>query len=182
MSAMTRRELAQLTPLSTLELRFLPLDFVMHWHRCGLTADYFAAHSAYTFDNRDAARAVLSTVVNELLENAVKFSSDKSLPASLVLNHFGEWLAIETTNRTDARRAASLEVLVRDFEAAEAEALFLARIATPSSAEGSPSGLGLLVLKKDYGVHLTIECNPLADGHFEVRVQALIHTQELEVR
>jgi hypothetical protein len=182
MSEMTRRELSRETPLSTLELRFVPLDYVMHWHRCGLAADYFAAHVAYTFDNRDAARAVLATVVNELLENAVKFSSDKSLPASLHLNHYGDWLAIETRNRTDARRAAALDVLVRDFEAQSADALFLARIASPSGSESSPSGLGLLVLKKDYGVRLTIECQPLADGQFDVFVQALIHTQELEVR
>jgi hypothetical protein len=47
--------LAQLKPLSTLELRLLPLDFVMHWHRCGPAADYFAAHLAYTFDNRENA-------------------------------------------------------------------------------------------------------------------------------
>lgn len=182
MSEMTRRELSQLTPLSTLELRFVPLDYVMHWHRCGLAADYFAAHVAYTFDNRDAAREVLATVVNELLENAVKFSSDKSLPASLGLNHFGDWLAIETRNRTDARRAAALDVLVRDFAAQPAEALFLARIESPASSATSPSGLGLLVLKKDYGVRLTIECQPVSEDLFEVFVQALIHTQELEVR
>jgi hypothetical protein len=182
MSEITRRELSQLTPLSTLDLHFLPLDYVMHWHRCGLAADYFAAHVAYTFDNREAARALLATVVNELLENAVKFSSDKSLPASLHFNHFGDWLAIETRNRTDARRAAALDVLVRDFAAQTAEALFLARIASPTGSDTSPSGLGLLVLKKDYGVRLTIECQPVADDQFEVFVQALIHTEELEVR
>jgi hypothetical protein len=182
MNDMTRRELSQQTALSTLELRFVPLDYVMHWHRCGLAADYFAAHLAYTFDNRDAARAVLATVVNELLENAVKFSSNKSVPASLVVKHFGDWLAIETRNGTDARRAAALEGLVHDFDAHSAEALFLARIASPSGSDTSPSGLGLLVLKKDYGVRLTIECQPIADDQFEVFVQALIHTEELEVR
>ena len=182
MSETTRRELSQLKPLSTIELRFVPLDFVMHWHRCGLAADYFAAHLAYTFDNRDAARAVLSTVVNELLENAVKFSSEKSRSASLTLNHYGEWLAIETRNRTDARRAESLGALMRDLEAQSAADLFLARIASPSGGESSPSGLGLLVLKKDYAVRLTIECEPVADGSFEVFVQALLHTDELEIR
>jgi hypothetical protein len=182
MNEITRRELSQLTPLSTLELRFVPLDYVMHWHRCGLAADYFAAHVAYTFDNRGAARAVLATVINELLENVAKFSSDKSLPASLSFNHFGDWLAIETRNRTDARRAAALDALVRDFAAHSAEALFLARIASVSGSDTSPSGLGLLVLKKDYGVRLTIECQAAADGQFDVFVQALIHTEELEVQ
>lgn len=178
----TRRDLAQETPLSTLELRFVPLDFVMHWHRCGLAADHFAAHLAYTFDNRAAARDVLATVVNELLENAVKFSSDKSLSASLTVKHYGEWLAIQTRNRTDARRAQALAALVRDFESQTADELFFARIENPAGSESSPSGLGLLVLKKDYGVRLTIECAPVADGSFEVFVEALMHTDELEVR
>jgi hypothetical protein len=182
MIEMTRQDLLRLKPLSTLELRFQPLDFVMHWHRCSLTADYFAAHLAYTFDNRDEARAVLSTVANELLENAVKFSSDKSLPASLTLNHFGEWLAIETRNRTDARRASALAALERDFDGGSAEALFLARIESTAGNAGSPSGLGLLVLKKDYGVRLAIEIEPIDEDNFDVFVQALIHTDELEVR
>jgi hypothetical protein len=181
MSEMTRRELSQLTPLSKLALTFLPLDYVMHWHRCGLAADYFAAHVAYTFDNREAARAMLATVVNELLENAVKFSSDKSQPASLSFDHFGDWLAIETKNRTDARRAAALNALSADFAAQSAETLFLARIASTAGTDTS-SGLGLLVLQKDYGVRLTIECQPIADEQYEVFVQALIHTQELEDR
>jgi hypothetical protein len=176
----TRQDLSRTTPLSTLELHFVPLDFVMHWHRCGLAADHFAAHLAYTFDNRAAARDVLATVVNELLENAVKFSSDKSLSASLTVKHYGEWLAIQTKNRTDARRAESLNALVRDFAAHSADSLFFERIESPSGRENSPSGLGLLVLQKDYGVRLTIECAPAADGSVEVFVEALIHTDELE--
>jgi len=182
MTEITLRELSQLTPLSTLELRFVPLDYVMQWHRCGLAADYFAAHVAYTFDNREGARTLLATVVNELLENAVKFSSDKSLAASLGFKHYGDWLTIETRNRTDARHAAALEALARDFDAHPAETLFMARVASPSGSDTSPSGLGLLVLKKDYGVRLTVECRAVTDGQFEVFVHALMHTEEMEVR
>ena len=71
---------------------------------------------------------------------------------------------------------------MRDLEAQSAAELFLLRIASPSGGESSPSGLGLLVLKKDYAVRLTIECEPVADGSFEVFVQALLHTDELEIR
>jgi hypothetical protein len=182
MSDTTHADLSQQKPLSSLELRFLPLDFVMEWDRCGLAADYFAAHMAHTFGGRDAVRALLSTVLNELIENAVKFSSDKSHAASVSMNNFGELIAFETRNRTDARRADALQVLVRALEAQSAEELFLARIARPAESAGSPSGLGLLVLEKDYGVRLAIKIEPVADGGFDVFVQAVMRSDDLEVR
>jgi hypothetical protein len=182
MSDPTHADLSRQKPLSSLELRFLPLDFVMEWDRCGLAADYFAAHMSHAFDSREAVRALLSTVLNELIENAVKFSSDKSHTASVRMNNFGEVIAFETRNRTDARRADALQVLVRDLEAQSADELFLARIADPAGTAGSPSGLGLLVLKKDYGVRLAIEIEPAADGGFDVWVQAVMRSDALEVR
>ena len=175
-------DLWQQPPLSSLHLQFVPLDFVMHWHRCGLTADYFAAHMAYAFDNREVVRAVLSTVVNELLENAAKFSQDKARPASLLMDVFGPWIAIQTRNRADARRVDDLQSLFRSFEAQSAEELFMARLAGSTDGASSPSGLGLLVLKKDYAVRLASKIEPLDDGGFDVLLQAVMHTDELEAR
>jgi hypothetical protein len=171
------------TPLSTLHLEFVPLDMVMHWHRCGLAADYFAAHLAYAFEHRDSVRPILSTVINELLENAAKFALEKSGVASITVRHYGDQIAIETRNRADKRRADGICSLFDELANAPVEDLFLARISGTAEAEGSSSGLGLLVLRKDYGVRLGAHIAALAEGSgFEVTVQALLRTDELEER
>ena len=59
---------------------FVPIDLVREWSRCGQTADYMARYLAYDFADRETAASVLSTVINELVENAAKFSTDKANP------------------------------------------------------------------------------------------------------
>ena len=59
------------TPLSTMAVQLLPLDMIVQWKRCGQTADYIASYLAYHFRDFGRAMNVLSTVLNELIENAV---------------------------------------------------------------------------------------------------------------
>src|SRR5690349_25000309 len=72
-------------PLSELSLSFPPLALVAEWSRCSETADFVARFFAHDYPDRDVAGSVLSTVVNELVENAAKFSSDKSVQARVVV-------------------------------------------------------------------------------------------------
>ena len=90
------------------EVKFIPLDLVAHWRRCGMTADFLAYFLSYTFRDQDAALSLLSTVINELLENAVKFSVDKRRPVALALSHFGETVRIQTHNVCKDERSETL--------------------------------------------------------------------------
>ena len=99
-------------PLGELSVTLIPLDLVTEWARCGQTADYLARFLAYDFEKRELAASVLSTVVNELVENAVKFSSDKTLPAQIVVRQFGDRISITTSNNATAAQAESFRKLV----------------------------------------------------------------------
>jgi hypothetical protein len=168
--------------LGAFELRFVPLDFVVHWRRCGMTADYLAAAMAYAFEQREAAASVLSTVINELVENAVKFSDDKRTEARVSVVHHGDVVCIEAVNLTDERRAGELHAFARELERGDPETLFLERVARTTRPGESASGIGLLMLVKDYTARLGIRVRAVEGGRSQVTVQAMLTPEQVEAR
>lgn len=135
-------------PLSELSLSFLPLALVSEWSRCSETADFVARFFAYDYPDRDLAGSVLSTVVNELVENAAKFSSDKSVEARVVVREYDAWLTITTENIATNPQADSFAATLTRLVDGEPESLFAAQIANPP--ETGSAGIGLIMLRKDY--------------------------------
>ncbi|MEO8623201.1 MAG: hypothetical protein ABI625_19145 [bacterium] len=158
------------------------MDFVVQWHRCGMTADYLADYFAYAFARREVARSVISTVANELLENAAKFTIDKRSLVHISGWLRGEALEIEVENITNARHAATLSTVLEALSRGEATQLFAERL--ESKERG---GLGLIVLAKDYGARLGARiASPVgaASGSttISVTVRASIAADEVEQR
>ncbi|HEX9244216.1 MAG TPA: hypothetical protein VF875_17360, partial [Anaeromyxobacter sp.] len=56
--------------LVTIRVEVVPIDLVTEWRRCGIISDFAAAYLEWAFARRSTARSVVSTVVNELVENA----------------------------------------------------------------------------------------------------------------
>ena len=75
--------------ISELTVDLLTVDLVAEWRRCSVVADFVARYFAQNFAAPEAAASVLSTVLNELVENATKFSSDPSQRIRLWVGHFG---------------------------------------------------------------------------------------------
>jgi hypothetical protein len=135
-------------PFSELSLSFVPLALVTEWARCSETADFVARFFAHDYPDRDIAGNVMSTIVNELVENAVKFSSDKAAPARLVVREYEASLTITTENVLTAAQADAFGTTLTRLAGADPELLFVEQIAHPP-ATGS-AGIGLIMLRKDY--------------------------------
>ena len=159
----------------------MPLDIIAHWARCGATADWAAHLLAYNFDHREAATNVLATVINELLENAAKFSSDKRRPIRLRVAHRGDRIVIETENVADAVQARVLEAHVAALFADRGE-LFAHLVARAAAGEIGAPGIGLLVVRRDFGGTLGVELSPEADDDHLVRVRVTLDADALEPR
>lgn len=144
-------------PLSEMVIRFVPLDLVIQWRRCGMIADFLADFLAYNFKHKDTARNVISTVLNELLENAVKFSPEKHRRASLALIYHGETIRIQTRNTSNKKHVASLQRLVERLCSEDPELLFLEQLEYSATEDPDASGLGIVTLKKDYLARIAIE-------------------------
>jgi len=132
-----------------------PLE--LSWHHCSTTSDFMGDFFANLARRSDAdyndARHSIGYLVNELLENAVKFRApgDITVEATLENGNF----EIRVANFVEEGNAARFQSLLEEIVSRDAGELLIERIeqnaADPLS---SGSGLGLLTLMSDYGVRL----------------------------
>jgi len=168
--------------VSEAEVGLRALEFVTHWRRCGLTADWLATFVAYDSEPevRDNARSVLSTVINELVENAAKFCADKRQHIRIVVRHHGDFIRVETTNGADTARVDAFRTALSELEHTDLDELFTDRI--QRQREPSVPGIGLIILKKDYRARIGARLAEGDGGIWDVQVQATVDVQEVEGR
>ncbi len=167
--------------LSELGLRFVPLDLIAHWRRCGITADFLAEFLAYNFLNQKTAMSVVSTLLNELLENAVKFSADKHKRVNLTVCHYGDTITVETTNSADEKQAQHFDTLVQRLLSVDAETLFLNQIEHTAENDTDASGLGLISMKKDFNVEYGVKIVPdTGSDDYVVSVKVRLKSEEVD--
>ncbi len=136
-------------------LSFLPLDIFDHWDRCGDIADFVARFFRYSFAAHSSYN-IISTVVNELTENAVKYSRNKSSPIYLEARKRGEQLIISMTNALPRNQREHFAAVGRELFEKDLEQLYLEKL-TIGKDDRSFSGIGLVLLKKDYDVSLSMD-------------------------
>lgn len=173
-------------PLVELTLRTRAIEYIVQWSRCGMTADYLADFFSYCFRNRKTAKAVLSTVINELLENAVKFSSERRLPLTVSVKHLGGFVLVETSSTTDEKQVRAFENALSELQLHGAEELFYRTVAQPvvygQMNAPTKSRLGLILLKKDYDATLGVrmEASREEPSSWNVVVQVQVPADEVD--
>ena len=168
--------------LTSVDIELRALELVVHWRRCGLTADWLALFFAYDFEPeaRQTAESILSTVINELLENAAKFCADKQRLVRVAVRHHGEFVSIETVNVASGAHAARLRETIEELTRSNLDELFTRRMQT-KNAPGA-SGIGLLILKKDYAVRLGAKLTPVGGDEWNVEVRVELSLGQVEPR
>jgi hypothetical protein len=136
-------------------LSFLPLDVFDDWERCGKVADFIADYFQHNF-RLESSQNLISTVFNEVLENAVKFSPNNSRPIEVVVKKRQETLLLRITNALSHHRFGPFTEISRELFNADLDDLYLSRI-EDGAADESASGIGLILIKKDYGSRLSFD-------------------------
>ncbi len=163
-------------PLSAIELEVVPIDLVTEWRRCGMVADFMADYMVHAFERRDAARSILSTVANELVENAAKFSADKRAAAHISIRHHGEVVHAEVRNEATDKHVQDLRELLADLARDDATAVFRRRM-------DDRRGLGLALLARDYGATVGATVLPAGTGgKITVCLRVALSAAEVEQR
>ncbi len=138
-----------------LEFKEGPLD--LRWHHCGVTSDflsefYLAGLSGDQLKKKDARHSI-SYLVNELLENAVKFRSSNLIIIETLLDDNEFRLCI--SNSLEEAVANDFQRVLSDLMAGDPGELLIERIEmNAADPESKGSGLGLLTLMNDYGARL----------------------------
>lgn len=170
----------ELVPEAQLALTLSPSELTAHWSRCGQVSDFVAGYisSAYAAEHRGEAAPLftaISTVFQELIENAAKFSRKREASIQVRVKHFSRVLMFEVENVTTPafaeRFAEYLEEITRT---ADLEAMYLQIVEanSESTADGLRSGIGLLVLRKDHEVRFGVRFAADEAGHPTITVRA----------
>ncbi len=140
---------------SSFTVRFLPLDMFDNWQRGSVLSDFTANYFRHNFPSEEQF-GLISTVVNELVENAVKFSSNNSLPVDLTLKKAMGRMLLQAANTVPIHRAQPFMAVCRELFEKDLDDLYVERL-KQDSTDRDASGLGLLLIRKDYSSKLSFE-------------------------
>jgi hypothetical protein len=158
----------------TIRVEVVPIDLVTEWRRCGIVSDFAAAYLEWAFTRRSAARSVLSTVVNELVENAAKFSVDNRVHTDVTIRFYGELLHAEVHNHASEEHVARLAEVLDDLARSTPEDVFRRRL------EGRV-GLGLALIARDYRATVGAQVGPgRTPGERTVCLRVALNAREVE--
>lgn len=160
-------------PRTCVDLRVSAEEMVQHWHRCSLAADFLAgfveAAPAVPHD-----RLELSMIIDELLENAVKFCADGNEPVTLSVRDYGDAVRLEASNVCDDDRARDLEQSIRRVLDGDLEELFLQQIEETAARDRMSSRLGFITLCLNYGARLGARITKGPRGLNTVTIEVLL--------
>ncbi|RAP31846.1 hypothetical protein DID76_02215 [Candidatus Marinamargulisbacteria bacterium SCGC AG-414-C22] len=135
----------------------VPMIYIDNWKKCGLVANFFGQYQSVSFKkHREKVNSILSTITNELLENAVKFACDKALEIHLRLKKQSDTISIETYNVSTKENAEKLIKFTETLAKDTPENIFLKTIEENSTKE-EMSELGLITIFKDYSDQIGIK-------------------------
>lgn len=148
-----------------------PID--LSWHHCSTTSEFlgefFALHGAKQKLDYNETRHAIGYLVNELLENAVKFRAPGDILIRSSLE--GDCFELRLTNLIDQETSMRFQAMLAEVTSRDPGELLIERIeANAADASSSGSGLGLLTLMSDYGARLGWTFQP-AEGE-RIRLDA----------
>jgi hypothetical protein len=132
-----------------------PLD--VSWHHCATTSDFFADLFALRFQSSrndyKEVRHSIGYLVNELIENAVKFRAPGEIMIEASMD--SESFKVKVSNVVDGETASEFQSLLSEITLGDPGDLLIQRIeANAADPETPSSGLGLLTLMSDYDARL----------------------------
>lgn len=144
-----------------LEIIFFPGSFPLNWAVANHSARFMAGYFATLFpgdagesDSRTLREEITSSVdfiVNELVENIIKFHHDYSCEARLSLGLFEGELILQTCNQVDPQTLPHFYQFLEEVNTTEPGELLLFKMEQNAITEDdSASGLGLLMIMHDY--------------------------------
>lgn len=153
-------------PVSIIQIQLKPLDLMRHWRRIGIMSDFIGYFYGFSFlpnvpsesmdmKNSEIVNSI-STVFNELLENAAKYSYDKKADIEISLIHRGKTFEMLVRNKTNESIVNAYEASLKEiFSAKDLEKLYIEKLETNEN-DPHRSGIGLIMVLKDYPVEMEV--------------------------
>ncbi|MBL0955687.1 MAG: ATP-binding protein [Leptospira sp.] len=171
---LTHTAFSEKEPESIIEIHLKPLDLMRYWRRIGILSDFIGYFYGFSFlpnvptDSMDMKNSEIvnsiSTVFNELLENAAKYSYDKKADIEISLIHRGKSFEMLVRNKTNESNVSAYESSLKEiFSAKDLEKLYFQKIES-NDPDSSRSGIGLIMVLKDYPVEMEVTLESEGDS------------------
>ena len=147
---------------------FVPIDIFDHWDRCSQLADFVASYFQHDFQV-PGSQNIISTVVNELIENAVKYSRNKSSPIDVEIRRRGTYLLLRVANHIPRNQSEHFVRICKELFERDLEELYLEKL-TRGQSDRTYSGIGLILLKKDYDALIGVDFLKTRENTLKVEI------------
>ncbi|MFQ4138082.1 slr1658 superfamily regulator [Nodosilinea sp. PGN35] len=159
------------------------------WRNYGLSADFLGDYFATFFPGnpvkagapedlmqRDTVKSAISYIANELLENAIKYHTDRAPdPISISLFLYEDFIVFQSVNLVEPASAEQFKGFIQDvLTASDIDTVFSQQL--EKTALGQGSHMGFLTMMCDYGVEFGwgFEPPPQHQELIQVNVQAYL--------
>lgn len=160
----------------------LPVMEVMNfWSRCGLIANFGASYMAVANPSKKNIANSLSFILNELIENAVKYASPRHSLIELSLLQEGHYFIIDVSNPVSEEQVGPLIGMAEHLIDSEYVNETYIDMLTSSGKSAEKSGIGLLTVINYYNTALSFRIVHANSGGTEgfYEIQARINLEEL---
>lgn len=171
---------------------FLTLNFsldrinrLQRWHNYGLSADFLGDYFANFFpgkeedsgiSHKDRIKGSVSYIANELLENAVKYSTTtQDCPITITLHLYDQQLIFETSNMALLKTAANYENFIKILLENDPLELYIEQLEKSSMENSGASQIGLLTMVNDYQARFGWQFTPVAESEDLIWVTVMTH-------
>jgi hypothetical protein len=152
----------------------LPTSFAP-WEAANRVAQFLHAWLDIKLQQNGASADDVNYVVNELMENAVKYAAEGSIELSIGFEQ--ETLRISLTHPVPTQSALRYQTLSRELVARDPDELFMEIIERNASAEAATqqgAGLGLVTLRQNYHAQLGFAFHALDPTLAQVTTQVCL--------
>lgn len=155
----------------SLHLEMTRGEFMSTWNMCGTIANFFSNYAKFSYKNQDEAENSLSTIFNELIENAVKFSADDKSTIVLELFNYEKSVIFNIVNETLLEQYASFREYAEDLISTQDLSSEYLRVIEQNATSEHKSGIGLLLVSNLLQTHLAFKFNFNGKERIDVAVQ-----------
>ena len=159
----------------------IPQDLIANWKKCGIISNFIAQYNAAHYHNPDHAISSLSTITNELIENAINCSDNNNALINISLKSSHNVTLIETINTATNYGSDLMENLVTQLKNTDINTLLLSQIEAASSDTNERlPGIGIINMIKTYEADIGIKIDQLTPlNNYNIAVKMCIQNTHL---
>lgn len=156
------------------------MEVVNFWSRCGLIANFCASYMAVAMPSEKNIMNSLSFVLNELLENALKYARPRSSTIDFAILQKPDCVIIEIANEISEEQVAPLLDMAKNLIDNDYVNAKYIDLLTANVKSGDKSGIGLLTVINYYQAALSFKIgSPSEYGQNRYSIQAKVNLEEL---